>query len=253
MKYCILASGSRGNSIYVEGRDTRLLIDVGLSAREIENRLRSKNLDPAAIDAVILTHAHNDHVKGVGVFANRYKIPVYGHPETLDGITRLLKPGQKVQATNGPFQFRSIHLTPFRVPHDCEPTHGFLVQEDGRVLAICTDLGYVTPDIRAHLKQAHALILESNHDPEMLMGGPYPFHLKDRIAGRTGHLSNHNAGELLQELIGPHIRQVVLGHLSNENNTPELALNTVRRYISPEYHSRLSVIEQRTVSEVYHL
>ncbi len=251
MKFCILASGSRGNSIYVEGSNSHVLVDVGMSAREIERRLASRELSPESIGAVVLTHAHGDHVKGVGVFANRYKIPVYGHPDTLDATTKRLKKGQSVVPINGPFEINGLRFTPFRVPHDCEPTHGYLINDSTSMLAICTDIGYVTDTVKSHIRQANALILESNHDSDMLMNGPYPFDLKARIDGRGGHLSNHHAGELLNEIIGPQLRRVVLGHLSNENNTPEKALNTVRSHLASEYHSRIHVIVQKTVSEIY--
>lgn len=253
MQYCILASGSKGNSIFVESYYGRVLIDVGLTARQIELRLQSRDVEPDSIDAVVLTHAHRDHVRGVGVFANRYKIPIYAHPDTLDSITPLLKRNQVVHPWQGPFEIVGLRFTPFRLPHDCDPTVGYLIEENGRVLGLCTDLGVVTEEVRRHVRQAQALILESNHDSHLLMTGPYPWHLKERIAGRGGHLSNDEAGELLREILHPGIGQVVLGHLSDENNTPELALTTALRYVGQAGEALIEVIEQRTVSRMFSL
>lgn len=253
MKYCILASGSKGNSIFIESAYGRFLIDVGLSARQIEQRLLSREIDPASIDAIILTHAHSDHVRGVGVFANRHKIPVLGHPATLDNITHLLKPGQDVQPRFERFQLKDVTFTPFRVSHDCDPTVGYLIQENSKVFGICTDLGVVTEEVKTHVRQANALVLESNHDPAMLLSGPYPWELKERIAGRTGHLSNHNAGELLKEILHASLQHVILGHLSDENNTARLARETVLEYVGISQEEIIDVIEQKTVSEMFTL
>ena len=253
MRYCLLASGSRGNSIFVESGYGRVLVDVGLSARQIEERLRIREIDPATIDAIVLTHSHSDHVRGVGVFANRYQLPVYAHPDTLDSITRWLKPNQEIRPQVERFSIKDISFTPFRLSHDCDPTVGFLIEINGKKLAICTDLGVVTNEVKTHVSQAQALILESNHDPDMLMAGPYPWELKERIAGRTGHLSNHNAGELLKEILSGHLQQVVLGHLSLENNEPQLALGTTLDYIGSRFESMVDVVEQKTVSNMYAL
>ena len=128
MRYCILASGSRGNSLFIESVHGRFLVDVGLSARKIETRLKERDIDPKTIDAIVLTHSHGDHVRGVGVFAHRHKLPIYGHPETLDSITHLLKPAQEVIPWSAPFTVKDVRFTPFELPHDCEPTVGYLVQ-----------------------------------------------------------------------------------------------------------------------------
>jgi phosphoribosyl 1,2-cyclic phosphodiesterase len=253
MRYCILASGSKGNSIFIESAYGRFLIDVGLSARKIEQRLLSRDIDPQTIDAIILTHAHSDHVRGVGVFANRFNLSIYAHPATLDHITHSLKPGQDIRPCFQRFQFKDLAFTPFRVSHDCDPTVGFLIQENSKTLGICTDLGVVTEEVKQHVRQANALLLESNHDPDMLMNGPYSWELKDRIAGRTGHLSNHNAGELLTDILHLRLQHVILGHLSEENNTPQIALETVLDYLGSSLQGMIDVIEQKTVSEMFTL
>ena len=251
MRYCILASGSKGNSIFVESGHARYLVDVGLSARKIEERLATRNIDPATISGIVLTHAHGDHVKGVGVFAHRHKLPIWGHPDTLDEITPYLKPGPNVKPWTGNFRTEDLSWTPFEVPHDSEPTHGYLISDGRSTLAICTDLGHYTERIREHLLQANAILLESSHDPEMLMSGPYPWHLKDRISGRRGHLSNYDAGELLRSILNTRLRRVTLGHLSDQNNTRDKALNTVLEHVGPRGEAFIGVIEQQTVSEMY--
>lgn len=253
MKFCILASGSRGNSIYVETYYGRFLVDVGLSARQIEQRLLSKEIPPESIDAIVLTHAHKDHVRGVGVFANRHRIPIHGHRDTLEAISTLLKPRQEVRPWTAAFQINGIHFTPFQLSHDCDPTFGYLIEENSHVLAICTDLGIATDGVKKEIQRAQAMVLESNHDPEMLMEGPYPWYLKERISSRLGHLSNHDAGELLTEVMKPHLQRIVLGHLSEENNAPELALQTVLEYVGSRSDAAIDVIEQRTVSDLYEL
>ncbi|MCB0263330.1 MAG: MBL fold metallo-hydrolase [Calditrichaeota bacterium] len=250
-RYCILASGSRGNSIFLEANDTRFLIDVGLSAKQIELRLKSRGVEPSSIDAIVLTHAHRDHVHGVGTFAQRHKVPVIGHPDTLDSITNLLKIGQEVLPKVDAFEFGGVRFKPFRVPHDCDPTHGYLIETATKTFGICTDLGYVTGTVQEHICRANILLLESNHDPEMLNNGKYPWDLKQRIAGRFGHLSNQNAGELLYDIFGTQLDHIILGHLSDENNTPELALKTVLRHVGDQYRSRFTVMVQKTVSDMF--
>ncbi len=253
MRYFILASGSRGNAIYIESQYGRFLIDAGISARKIEERLKDKEIDPPEIEAIILTHAHRDHVRGVGVFANRYQIPVIGHPDTLDSVTNLLKPQQKIEPWTEPFNLKDLHFVPFRVYHDCDPTFGYLIRENSKTLVLCTDLGFVSEEVKTYVGQANAILLESNHDSNMLMNGFYPWHLKERIAGRTGHLSNDNAGELLKESLNLRTSHVMLGHLSEENNTPELALQTVLNYVGHENEAMIEVIGQRMVSDMFDL
>ncbi|NOX37639.1 MAG: MBL fold metallo-hydrolase [Calditrichaeota bacterium] len=253
MRFCILASGSRGNSVFIESDYARVLVDVGLSARQIELRLRGIGVDPSSIDAIVLTHDHTDHVRGVGVFARRFGVPIYGHPDTLDNITYLLRNQETIQPWHREFFIKDLGFWPFPLPHDSYPTVGYLVEHHQRYLAICTDLGVATEEVKQHLQEANAILLESNHDPEMLLNGPYPWHLKERIASHVGHLSNHNAGELLNAVLHPGVQQVILGHLSEENNTAQLALQTVLEYLPTTVHDQVTVIEQRQVSPVFQL
>ncbi len=253
MKICSLSSGSKGNSLYIESEHARILIDIGLSARQIRERLATLRVNPSDIDAIILTHAHRDHVRGAGVFSRQFQTPIYGHPDTLDDITYLFRKNEKTVPWYRPFQIKDISLTPFPVSHDAIPTVGYLVSSGGRVMALCTDLGVVTAEVETHLRQADFLILESNHDPDMLINGPYPWDLKERIASRVGHLSNHDTGRLLKSLLNGRVEKVLLAHISEENNTPELARETVLHYIGSGLEDLVDVIEQKKVSPVYTL
>lgn len=253
MKICSLSSGSKGNSLYVESEHARILIDIGLSARQIRERLATLRVNPTDIDAIVLTHAHRDHVRGAGVFSRQFQTPIYGHPDTLDNITYLFRKNEKTVPWYRPFQIKDISLTPFPVSHDAIPTVGYLVSSGGRVMALCTDLGVVTAEVETHLRQADFLILESNHDPDMLINGPYPRDLKERIASRVGHLSNHDTGRLLKSLLNGRVEKVLLAHISEENNTPELARETVLHYIGSGLEDLVDVIEQKKVSPVYTL
>jgi phosphoribosyl 1,2-cyclic phosphodiesterase len=210
-------------------------------------------VDPQSIDSIVLTHAHTDHVRGVGQFAYKFKIPVYAHPETLDEITTQLKPGQKIEPWQGAFYIKDAFFTPFSLSHDCFPTYGYLIQENSKILAICTDLGVATESVKDHLRKSSALILESNHDPMMLMGGTYPWRLKERIASRVGHLSNVEAGEVIQEVFNLKVEKIILAHLSEDNNTAQMALDTVLEIVGDQLESYIDVIEQRRTSDMFKL
>jgi len=251
MKICSLSSGSKGNSLYIESEYARVLIDIGLSAQQIRQRLESIEVDPTEIDAIILTHAHRDHVRGAGVFSRQFQTPIYGHPDTLDEITYLFRKNEKTVPWYHPFQIKDLSFTPFPVSHDAIPTVGYLVSSGARVAALCTDLGVATPEVETHLRQADFLILESNHDPDMLINGPYPWDLKERIASRVGHLSNHDTGRLLKTLLNGRVEKVLLAHISEENNTPDLARETVLHYIGNGLEDLVDVIEQKKVSPLY--
>jgi phosphoribosyl 1,2-cyclic phosphodiesterase len=253
MRYCILASGSKGNSTFIETNYARILVDVGLSAKKIEDRLKKLKIEPESIDSIVLTHAHADHVRGVGQFAYKFKVPIYAHPETLDEITSQLKPAQRIEAWQGEFYIKDACFTPFHLSHDCDPTFGYLIRENSKVLGICTDLGVGTENVKEHLRKSSALILESNHDPVMLMGGTYPWRLKERIASRVGHLSNIEAGELIQEILNSSMEKIILAHLSEDNNTAQIALDTVLEAVGDQLESVIGVIEQRRMSDMFEL
>jgi len=251
MRICSLASGSRGNSLFVESDHSRILVDAGLSALQIKTRLKSIDVDPHTIKAIILTHAHRDHVSGADVFSHQFEIPIYGHPDTLDTLTYMFKRNQKIIPWTGEFVVEDLIISPFRVSHDAFPTVGYRISEREKTMAVCTDLGVITPEVEKNLKLAQFLVIESNHDPDMLMNGPYPWELKERIASRVGHLSNHDTGEFLKRVMNGRMKKILLAHLSEENNLPHLAKNTIIEYIGSQHADLVDIIEQRKVSEIH--
>jgi phosphoribosyl 1,2-cyclic phosphodiesterase len=253
MRVCSLASGSRGNSIFIESDDCRILIDAGISALKIKNGLMTIGIEPDSIDAIILTHAHRDHVNGAGVFSYQFKIPVWGHPDTLDRLSYLFGRNQEIKPWSGSFIIKNIKLSPFPVSHDAIPTVGYRLQSNGKTAAICTDLGIVTPEVENYLRESNLLIIESNHDPEMLRSGPYPIELKMRISGELGHLSNYQTGTLLRKIITSDIKAILLAHLSEENNRSDLAKETVLDYIGAEFEGQITTIEQQIISPIFEI
>jgi phosphoribosyl 1,2-cyclic phosphodiesterase len=255
MKFCLLASGSKGNCLYLEHQGRALLVDCGLSAKETLRRLELRGLDPAGIEAIVVTHEHNDHTKGVRVTAKRLGgIPVMVTPATASKVKwggpvdlRDIKAGKDFQAAG-------FKLHPFTVPHDAVDTVGLVMEADGVRLGLATDLGRVTKLAANRLVACRALIIESNHDPEMLAQGPYPPWLKQRIRGRQGHLSNEQGAELIADLHHADLAQVVLAHLSEENNNPELARTATGRVLdSLHCGAELRVAGQREPTDVIKL
>ncbi len=225
MRFCILASGSGGNACYVETDSTRVLIDAGLSARETERRLKLIGIQLASIDALIITHEHADHIKGAGPLTRGYDCPLYINQKTLENgqetLGRLTNP--VIVQTGQDLKIKDLNVETFTKCHDAADPIGLVISFDGFRIGLATDLGRSTRLIENRLKGCHALILEFNHDLRMLEEGPYPLHLKQRIKGRHGHLSNEQAGELLEVLCHRNLKKVVLAHLSRANNYPEKA------------------------------
>lgn len=243
MRICTLASGSKGNAIFIADRDTALLIDAGLSGAEIERRMQSCGLSPARLDALLVSHEHSDHIQGVGVLARRYGLPVYLSPDTAraaSGLGRL--PEVRHFSSGTPFSIKTLAIHPFAVSHDAVDPAGFTFQGNGKKIGVATDLGFATALVKTHLKDCCCLVLEANHDPRMLELGPYPWPLKQRIKGRSGHLSNDSSRELLMEVLHDGLSHVILGHLSETNNTPETALRVVTQCLAD---TRLKVMVAR--------
>ncbi len=228
LKICVLASGSGGNSTYISDGTTSILVDAGLSGIEIERRLKSRGLDPEKLSALLLTHEHSDHSQGVGVLSRRYNLPVYISKKTKGAASHIGKlHDHKLFKCGYTFMIDNLSIHPFSLSHDAIDTSGFTIERNGLKVGIATDLGIATAMVKEHLKDCTALIIEANHDREMLINGPYPWPLKQRIQSRIGHLSNSDSNHLLNELKHDNLKHVILAHLSETNNTPDSALNTV--------------------------
>jgi phosphoribosyl 1,2-cyclic phosphodiesterase len=242
---CMLSSGSKGNSIYISNGATSILVDAGLSGIEIERRMKSKELLPEKLDAIVVSHEHADHIHGVGVISRRYNIPVYISRKTLKAASPFLGKAYELKKfeCGEKFKINELSFHPFSISHDAEDTAGFTVSQNSAKIGIATDLGIATAMVREHLKNCSVLILEANHDPEMLENGPYPWHLKQRIKSRTGHLSNEQSRALLQEIQHNELQHVILSHISETNNTPQKAISVVGQAITC-VKTRLDVASQ---------
>ena len=221
---CTLASGSKGNATYISDGNTSILVDAGLSGIEIKRRLASQNLAPNDLDAIIVSHEHTDHVRGVGILSRRYKLPVYINHQTQKAALQLGSLHEVIPFECGTtFNIRNLTIHPFSISHDAQDPAGFTIGQNGTTIGIATDLGIATAMVKEHLKHCELLILEANHDPTMLETGPYPWPLKQRIKSRTGHLSNPASKNLLAELQHENLQHIILAHLSEINNTPQKA------------------------------
>lgn len=253
MRACLLASGSKGNSLFIETGGTKLLLDAGLSAIEILRRLQAIGVDGSEIDAVIISHEHQDHIRGAGALARKLKIPVIlSYPTHKEAAGHFSKT-QVIEFESGySFCFRDLAIDPFPITHDaCDPV-GFIIESSEGSMGIATDLGIATRLVVDKLQKCRMLILESNHDEEMLMNGPYPWHLKQRIRSRHGHLSNNDSAALLQEILHSGLEGVFLAHLSEVNNDPNLAYSAATSLLASQNvcAPRLVVGAQDSVSEV---
>ena len=254
LSVCVLASGSKGNSIYVACGKTAILFDAGLSGIELERRMQYRGLSPKTLAAIVVSHEHADHIQGVGVLSRRYDIPVYSTAGTIETAAPQLG---RIDAHHPfecgrPFSIQGLTIHPFSVSHDaCDPA-GFTIGANGGKIGIATDLGIATAMVREHLKDCTLLVLEANHDMAMLEQGPYPWSLKQRIKSRSGHLCNESAKALLMEVLHDRLAHVVLAHLSETNNTPEKALSVVTERMD-RHPVRFSVALQETCGELIHI
>ena len=234
MRFSVLASGSKGNACYIETDNTRLLIDAGLSCRELIKRMELVGLDASRIDAVIITHEHSDHIKGVGPISRKFNSTVFANSPTLKRCVRTL--GKTIiddnLRTGGFLKINDLTVETFAKDHDAVDPVGLVISSNGSRLGILTDVGQSTPVLEDILQDCTGVMLEFNHDIEMLDNGPYPYYLKKRIKGSKGHLSNDQAGMLLKRLSHISLRHIVLAHLSEVNNTPEKALAKARESLS---------------------
>ncbi len=231
MKFSVLGSGSKGNCTLVESGSTRLLIDNGFSGKEIVARLAGLGLAPEMLTAIVVTHEHDDHIKGVGVLARRLQIPVYANGATHRAAEHRvgILPQRREFGVGEPFVIDGLQIHPFSVSHDTADPVGFVVSNGECSLGYCTDTGKITQLIKHHLQTCQALVLEANHDVQMLKDGPYPLPLKQRVLSNRGHLANHDSVDFSARLAEDRLKVLVLAHLSEINNHPDLVLQEVRR------------------------
>ncbi len=250
---CVLASGSKGNAIYISDGFTSILVDAGFSAIEIKRRLKSRGLNPKEINAILVTHEHSDHIQAVGVLSRQLQLPVYVNRK-IKNISSLASTVHEIRTfTSGlPFQINNLVVHPFAVSHDAADPVGFTIGQNGKRIGLATDLGTVTPPVMENLKDCHLLIVEANHDLDMLVNGPYPWTLKQRIQSRSGHLSNKQSKNLLRELQHRRLQHVILAHLSEINNTPRKVLDEISTAFTRKA-PRLTVASQHHCGEILYL
>ncbi len=254
MRFCVLASGSSGNSCYIETDKARILIDAGLSCRETVKRLEQVGVRPEGLDALIVTHEHGDHIKGAGPLVRRFGLPLYINKKTLEkGLKRLGKMPSPVFIESGqPIIIKNLTIETFTKCHDAADPVGLILTRravsstsNGKRIGLATDLGRSTRLVEDRLKGCDALIMEFNYDQEMLEQGPYPLDLKRRIKGQDGHLSNRQAGDLLSAIVHDNLKFVVLAHLSETNNDPDKAHEEAAKALRGSAHSHVKILISR--------
>ena len=235
IRFAPLFSGSSGNSTFISSGDTRILVDAGVSGAKIKGELLKAGCDPAALSGILITHDHTDHIAGAGVLSRKFDLPIFATEGTwrimeqkigavaLKNV-RIIEPGQD-------FYIGSANVLPFATPHDAAAPVGFTIQLGGAQVSVATDMGYMTKSTYAAIKDSDLVLLESNYDEDMLKAGPYPYDLKKRILSRKGHLSNDDAAKTCWKLIEAGVKHIVLGHLSKDNNFPELAYQTTAQLL----------------------
>lgn len=232
--FCPLRSGSSGNALYVQAGNTRVLVDAGLSGRTVEKALCDLSVAPDTLQAILITHEHSDHIKGAGILSRRYDLPVYATEgtwlamEQKPGLSGVALKNRRVFSSDGDFYIGDLAVSPFSIPHDAADPVGFALLHRGKKICVATDLGHIAAGWMKALEDTDLLLVESNHDPDMLRYHMrYPAMLKRRILGKKGHLSNADCGAAISRLVQSGVCHVILGHLSGETNTPELANQTV--------------------------
>lgn len=243
MRIASLGSGSKGNGTLIDSGTTCLLIDLGFTLKETEKRLERLNISPLDIDAVLVTHEHADHINGVGPFARKYKRPVYLTPGTQRSSKLGVVPGIKSINCHKPFRIGDIGVEPVPVPHDAREPCQYVLSAKGLKVGVLTDLGHITRFVIEQYRTCHALLLECNHDMQMLEVGPYPYALKQRVGGPHGHLNNLQAAGLLAEVDLDALKHLVISHISEQNNSPQLASDAVQSVLQG-WQGQLKIADQ---------
>lgn len=248
MRLINLSSGSKGNTTYIETKNTKILIDIGNNCKYVVNSLESLNINPKEIEAIIITHIHKDHVAGLNVFLKKYNPKVYLTPKMLDGLP-FIKNYELIDTKD--FQIKDLDISIIKTSHDTEDSNGYIIKNKEKSIVIVTDTGYINRKYENILKNRTIYLFESNHDIEMLQNSSYSFELRKRILSDKGHLSNEDSAKYLTKYIGNNTKYILLAHLSEENNTKELAYNTLKNKLQKnniEFNNIL-VLEQNKISE----
>lgn len=262
IKFCSLSSGSAGNCQYVETKNTKILVDSGFSGKRVEALLSSIGVCPSTIDGILVTHEHIDHTKGVGVLSRRYDIPIYANANTWKGMEKIIgkikEENTKVFVSEEYFDIKDITIYPINIFHDALEPVGYIFYYNNTKISIVTDTGWINDNIKSKIKDSNLYLMESNHDVTMLKEGSYPWPLKQRILSTRGHLSNEDAGKVLGEVISGNGEIILLGHLSQDNNKPDLAHKTVKELllhqgIDVEKNVTLDLTYRDKVTKVYNL
>ena len=232
MKFCSLYSGSSGNSIFIASDNAKVLIDAGLAGKKIDDALKHIGEESSSIDGIFITHEHIDHIKGVGVLSRKYDIPIYANDNTWavmeKNIGKIKEHNIRIMDRRSSITINDLEIRSFNIPHDAIAPVGYTVSYAGKNASVVTDFGVFTEEIRDNIIDSDIILLESNHDVNMLRMGPYPYKLKLRVLGENGHLSNEYCGSAIVSLLkNDKKKQIVLGHLSGTNNHPDLAYQTV--------------------------
>ena len=234
-KFCTITSGSSGNCIYVGTPKVNILVDAGISGIKAQRGLEKIDVHPASIDGIFITHEHIDHIKGVGILTRRFDIPLFAMKKTWEAMDEMEKVLGKISSNNRiiiekdkDFILEDLVIHPYAIPHDASDPVGYTFVHNNKKISLATDLGHVNDKIKDNIRESSLILLESNHDIDMLINGSYPYYLKRRILGDYGHLCNEAAGKILVEVFHDKLETVVLGHLSKENNYPKLAYNSVK-------------------------
>lgn len=247
LRFSVLASGSTGNAFYIGTEKENILVDAGLSGKQIDRLLTEATIDPSSLSKILVTHEHSDHIKGLGIVARKYQLPIYANEKTwkaMEGSLGKISLDQKFMFNMEETKvFGDIDVTSFGVSHDAAEPMFYTFHHNGRKVALVTDLGYVSERIKKTVENADALIFEANHDVSMLQMGRYPWNVKRRILGDTGHVSNDDCALALTDIIGDNTKRIYLAHLSKDNNMKELARMSVENHLTEQGFSIGNQIE----------
>ncbi len=257
MRLSILGSGSSGNATFVESGDARVLVDAGFSCKKIEEKLSKIDICPKTIKALLITHEHTDHISGAGIFSRKYDVPIYITQKSFEaGKEKIGKvKDENIKIISRDFNICNMNIVPFEVMHDAEQTVGYEIKNsEGKKISLANDIGYITNGVKEHFKGSDAILIESNYDYNMLMNGPYPWELKNRVKGKNGHLSNLDCAKFIKSIYHEFMQKVYLVHISKDNNTYNTAFRTVNEHLKDEgVNINIEVAEQEKTTEIFYV